>query len=854
MPKLLDDSSISYSADVMNAISDDASQFALSATFPISDDDDAEQPSLGVTSDAKVGTTSSRQPRSSSMVEVRPRLIKHQQRRSASMDLDHGARRRKQRRNSDMISLDSEMGVLLNLTLGLPPRVQPFPPPQLSKSNQPNTNMKTDTDVSLGKDDHQDSVPPLTQISLADDTIRCHSILVNSHLSQLPRRGSARSCVSALSFPDEECPTSSSSNETTETGQVRRKTSLVTWKDDKTYPNHPHPALEYPPLYFFIRRFPHLLEASKGFFQSRWRMTYPLQQKLPFSRTILRKLNIFITFGELLLILPFIVALLTCTVYSFIHPSVSVSGHASRVPLIFAFVTAMRNSPLTMLLGIPFERAIWYHKLSARLAYVNGLMHTYVSFVHPDPEGAEALPPPTSLEGSDPDFGLFLFSDTVNSGGTMLLVFMTLMMVTALPFVRRRVFEVFYYLHVLFVVSMVVCAFFHTGVLVPTLVALTWGVDLVIRKVYMACIRYPRKASVRIISDTVVEVCFPKIDGFDYNPGQYINIAIPELSLFEWHPFSLSSSPEQKIVTLHIRRVGGWTSALYDLATKQMEVSILLEGPYGSVGVDLASDRYKMVMLFSGGIGVTPMQALCNQLMYEQSTGMRELKKLSFVWIERDPNVMQNVDVVRRKTWSAEWPSEPDIEEGNMDETQPQGIASTLLSLVPASFVTDEQLEDEYSSQDLDEDSGDEGYLDSSVFTLLPSLVCRRKVTTITERHDTMCSDDDDDDTMNQSVLDAAYNDTIDEFEVHDALDLQVYLTTKVASRSDLALLPFVYRKRPDVKELFRKMREEAISMDESRVAVCVCAPERLVHMCQKACAKYSDHEVQFDFHFEVFG
>ncbi|KAI2497882.1 FAD-binding domain [Fragilaria crotonensis] len=755
-----------------NANADDALQFTSSATLPISENDDEEQPSLGVT----------------------------------------------------------------------------------SKSNHPYTTVKAKTDVSLEKDDHKQSLPPPMQTSLADETIPRHPDQVASAISPVPRQGSTRSCVSTLSFHMEENPTSSSPSETEETGhQRRRKTSLVTWKEDNAYPNQPHPALEYPPLYFLIRRFPQLSQPSKGFFQSRWRLSYPLQQKLPFSRTILRKLNIFTTLGELLLILPFIAALLICTVYSFIYPNVSISGHTSRIPLIFALVTAMRNSPLTLLLGIPFERAIWYHKLSARLAYVNGLMHTYVAFVHPEPKGEDAAFHVASMKGSDPDFGRFLFSDTADSGGTMLLVFMTLMMVTALPFVRRRVFEVFYYLHVVFAASMAVCAFLHTGVLVPTLVALTWGVDLVIRKLYMARIRYPRKASVRIVSDTVVEVCFPKIAGFDYNPGQYINIAIPELSLFEWHPFSLSSSPEQKIVTLHIRRVGGWTSALYELATKQMEVSILLEGPYGSVGVDLTSDRYKMVMLFSGGIGVTPMQALCNQLMYEQSTGLRELKKLSFVWIERDPNVVHNVDVVRRRTWSAEWPSEPDdLEEWNMKERQPEGIASTLLSVVPDSLVTDEQLEGDYSPQDLDEDS-DEWNSDRPVITVLPSLAQRPKVTQVPERLDTICSDDDDD-TIDQSFLNAAYDDSIDEGEVNDALDLQVYLTGQIASRSGLSLLPFVYLKRPDVKELFRKMRDEAISLNESRVAVCVCAPERLVHMCQKACAKYSDQKVQFDFHYEVFG
>jgi predicted ferric reductase len=33
-------------------------------------------------------------------------------------------------------------------------------------------------------------------------------------------------------------------------------------------------------------------------------------------------------------------------------------------------------------------------------------------------------------------------------------------------------------------------------------------------------------------------------------------LAIPELSCLQWHPFSLSSSPNQKVVTLHIRKMG----------------------------------------------------------------------------------------------------------------------------------------------------------------------------------------------------------------------------------------------------------------------------------------------------------
>lgn len=129
----------------------------------------------------------------------------------------------------------------------------------------------------------------------------------------------------------------------------------------------------------------------------------------------------------------------------------------------------------------------------------------------------------------------------------------------------------------------------------------------------------------RHISDTVVELSFPKTKNFDYNTGQYIYLAIPELSIFEWHPFTLSSCPLEDKVTICIRKANTWTKALHKLAETKQEVCLLLEGPYGSVGVDLINtDRYKMNMLISGGIGVTPIQSICNQLVLEQVANYQE--------------------------------------------------------------------------------------------------------------------------------------------------------------------------------------------------------------------------------------
>jgi hypothetical protein len=40
-------------------------------------------------------------------------------------------------------------------------------------------------------------------------------------------------------------------------------------------------------------------------------------------------------------------------------------------------------------------------------------------------------------------------------------------------------------------------------------------------------------------------------------------------------------------------------------------------------------------------------------------------------------------------------------------------------------------------------------------------------------------------------------------------------------------------------------------SIGEHRIAVCISAPRALTNACRKACLKYSDDIIKFDFHYE---
>ncbi|CAB9512732.1 generating NADPH oxidase heavy chain subunit [Seminavis robusta] len=584
-------------------------------------------------------------------------------------------------------------------------------------------------------------------------------------------------------------------------------------------PNEPHPLLEFPPLYWLVHSSPGLLEAIKHLYSFRWRMSYPLQRRVFLSQQ-LRKAGIFCTIGELLLVIPLVGIFLGGLLSAFVWPSTYWSGHIARLPLILALATAMRNSLITLLIGLPFERALWYHKVLGRLAFFNGILHTIVAH-------ADAL---------EKTFHKFLVYDQMNSSGTGLFLLIAGVTITSLPQVRHWCFELFYYIHVIFVVLMTACAFYHSGVLIPILASIIWGGDLLCRKIVMAGFRYPRNARLRVISDTVVELSFPKTAAFDYNAGQHLSIAVPEIvgAGLEFHPFSIATCPRQPNVSIMIRVAGDWTKALHKLAKEKNEVSILVEGPNGSPNIDIFSDRYKSFLLFSGGIGITPIQSMCNQLVYEQNKGRRELEKVRMVWSDRDPCCVEKTDVVRRASTSQHFQA-PDLDLEDLDlrsiashsvfndgKSQTTDIASVLLSMVPPSRRTDAELEVDYPVPDFG----------------VSRKKSNRKASAAPTRKKNKASD--------ESTFRGAYNNA----DLSDILDIQVYLT-KGQAPTTLANMPFVHTGRPDVEQIFADMRDEALESGLNRVAVIVCAPARLAHVLQVACVKYSDAELSFDFHME---
>ncbi|XP_055516942.1 NADPH oxidase 5 [Leucoraja erinacea] len=70
---------------------------------------------------------------------------------------------------------------------------------------------------------------------------------------------------------------------------------------------------------------------------------------------------------------------------------------------------------------------------------------------------------------------------------------------------------------------------------------------------------------VNLLPSKVTHLVIKRSAFFHYKPGDYVYLNIPEIAKYEWHPFTISSAPEQQdTIWLHIRSLGQWTNQLYE--------------------------------------------------------------------------------------------------------------------------------------------------------------------------------------------------------------------------------------------------------------------------------------------------
>lgn len=348
------------------------------------------------------------------------------------------------------------------------------------------------------------------------------------------------------------------------------------------------------------------------------------------------------------------------------------------LPVCRNLISLLRQTPLNQL--IPFDKNITFHKATAWSIVVFTVIHTAA---HMRNFQLLALSDPNATTTGQRIVVFLEANFTTGPGATgwFMTICLGIMVWFAMEKRRRANFEKFWYSHHLFVFFFLAwqlhgmwcmikpdrepfCSWNSIGVfwrywLVGGLI---WSFERVLReirsrhKTYISkVIQHPSK---------VVELQIKK-EKTSIRAGQYIFICCPAISYFQWHPFTLTSAPEEDYISVHIRVVGDFTTELAKAVgcdfnsekAKELDAAggrvigtntnpplnrvlprIMVDGPFGSASEDFLN--YETVLLVGAGIGVTPFASILKSIWYRMNnmnnSKPTRLSKVYFTWVIRD--------------------------------------------------------------------------------------------------------------------------------------------------------------------------------------------------------------------------
>ncbi|XP_067827251.1 NADPH oxidase 5 [Heptranchias perlo] len=258
--------------------------------------------------------------------------------------------------------------------------------------------------------------------------------------------------------------------------------------------------------------------------------------------------------------------------------------------------------------------------------------------------------------------------------GVILQLLIILMLICSSPFVRRSGhFEVFYWTHLCYIwvwtLLILHCPnFWKWFVASGFLFLMEKIVGITVSRIGGTQI-----VEINLLPSKVTHLVIKRSPFFHYKPGDYVYFNIPAIAKYEWHPFTISSAPEQQdTIWLHIRSLGQWTNQLYEYfrqpelpgnepkrLTKNLRnkkhqkcaqvspklsenhrycsIKCYIDGPYGTPTRTIFTSEH--AVLIGAGIGITPFASILQSIMYRYRMRKQNCPNCSYSWCE---NVKDN--------------------------------------------------------------------------------------------------------------------------------------------------------------------------------------------------------------------
>jgi len=305
---------------------------------------------------------------------------------------------------------------------------------------------------------------------------------------------------------------------------------------------------------------------------------------------------------------------------------------------------ASRNSLLTVITGLPFERTVAFHRWVGRLVVFLTLVHALMVLRR------------QVIMNLDWRAYFFYNPSIANIYGMVSLVAGVLMFFTSLPWVRRLQWETFYWTHFLFFLFFIF-SWLHDDKSKWYVVAsiIVYGIDRVFRLIWGTLPVRTSVFRVKGSSGGVVQIKFPKNYIAKkmgvYEAGQYVFINIPSINPLMWHPFSLSSGPDERSGEVYVRGLGGFSKAVIRKAMTNSSVLIRVDGPYGNTNVHLT--RYPVMIMIGGGIGLTPILGVLRDIYRTGDLSVEDVDRIPRHCIS-DIHVIWTIQSVEQYEWFQE--------------------------------------------------------------------------------------------------------------------------------------------------------------------------------------------------------
>eukprot|EP01119_Soliformovum_irregulare_P018413 TRINITY_DN5635_c0_g1_i1.p1 TRINITY_DN5635_c0_g1~~TRINITY_DN5635_c0_g1_i1.p1 ORF type:complete len:913 (+),score=232.87 TRINITY_DN5635_c0_g1_i1:47-2785(+) len=222
------------------------------------------------------------------------------------------------------------------------------------------------------------------------------------------------------------------------------------------------------------------------------------------------------------------------------HKSIGTLIAANAMLLV---IPASRNSVISWLTGMAFDRTILYHRWLGRFTVCLTTIHVIMVL---------------TKYYDAPD----VLTSRYNTFGWTGWAFSLFILGTSIDPIRRKFYEIFHLVHYAFI-GFFVFGCLHNPKFVPFTIAACclYLFDKILRILWGAAPKKTLKFHYK--EGDIVQVQFPK--GFlprlfkMHRVGQYIFVNFPTISPTEWHPFSVSSGPNEKSMEIHVKSLGDFS-------------------------------------------------------------------------------------------------------------------------------------------------------------------------------------------------------------------------------------------------------------------------------------------------------